>query len=147
MFDVVVWRILVMYRTLQPEFKYAQYLSELKCYSDRRLLSRFSGWHGLRVDTGRWKNNVHLDREDSLCLVCSSKHCSSATSCQDMEDEQHFLFDCPVYSSIWTSHASLFQHTRSVTDLFSKCEPNACDGFIRNWFSLRSSILTRSNFA
>ena len=43
-------------------------LSAVKCYSNRRLLSRFrSGCHGLRVDTGRWEHNVHLDRTDRLC--------------------------------------------------------------------------------
>ena len=41
---------LLLYRTLQPEYQYAHYLSEVKCFSNRRLLSRFrSGCHGLRV--------------------------------------------------------------------------------------------------
>ena len=48
----------LLYRTLQPEYKYADCLSAVKCYSNRRLLSRFrSGCHGLRVDTRRWENN------------------------------------------------------------------------------------------
>ena len=52
---------LLLHRTLQPEYQYAHYLSEVKCFSDRRLLSRFrSGCHGLHVDTGRWENTVHL---------------------------------------------------------------------------------------
>ena len=76
---------LLLYRTLQPEYQYAHYLSEVKCFSNRRLLSRFrTGCHGLRVDTGRWENNVHLDRKDRLCLVCSSA--------QQVEDEHHFLY-------------------------------------------------------
>ena len=91
---------LLLYRTLQPEYQYAHYLSEVKCFSNRRLLSRFrTGCHGLRVDTGRWENNVHLDRKDRLCLVCSSA--------QQVEDEHH-LFDCPAYSSIRASHANPF---------------------------------------
>ena len=33
-------------------------------------MSRFrSGCHGLRVDTDRWENNVHLDRKDRLCIL------------------------------------------------------------------------------
>ena len=113
----------------------AHYLSEVKCFSNRRLLSRFrSGCHGLRFDTGRWENNVHLDRKDRLCLACSSA--------QDVEDEHHFLFDCPAYSSIRASHANLFQCACSVFGFFDNCEANACGGFIRNCFSLRSSILT-----
>ena len=125
---------LVLYRSLQPEYVYAQYLSQVKCFSNRRLLSRFrSGCHGLRVDTGRWENSVHLDRKDRLCLVCRST--------QHVEDEHHFLFDCPVYSSLRASHASLFQHACSVSDFFTRCEVNMCGGFIRSCFSLRSSIL------
>ena len=81
---------------------------------------------------GRWENDVHLDRKDRLCLVCSSA--------QDVEDDHHFLFDCPAYSSIRASHANLFQCACSVSGFFDNCEANACGGFIRNCFSLRSSI-------
>ena len=50
-------------RTMQPEHKSAEYLSVVKCASNRRLISRFrTGCHGLRVDTGRWTDGVHLDR-------------------------------------------------------------------------------------
>ena len=91
--------------------------------------------HGLRVDTGRWEDSVHLNRKDRLCLVCRSS--------QQVEDEHHFLFDCPAYSSIRASHASLFQCACSVSDFFDSCEANACGGFIRNCFSLRSNILAR----
>jgi len=48
---------------MQPEYKSAEYLSVVKCASNRRLISRFrTGCHGLRVDTGRWADSVHLDR-------------------------------------------------------------------------------------
>ena len=48
-------------------------------------MSRFrSGCHGLRIDTGRWENNAHLDRKDGLCLVCSSA--------QQVEDELEHHF-------------------------------------------------------
>jgi len=87
-------------RTMQPEYRPAGCLSVVKCASNRRLISRFrAGCHGLRADTGRWADGVHLDRTDRLCLVCKSLDC--------VEDEQHFVFDCPAYShirySIWTS--------------------------------------------
>ena len=77
-----------LYRTLQPEYQYAHYLSNGKFFSNRSLLSRFrSSCHGLRVDTSRCENNAHLDRQDRLCLVRSSA--------QQVDDEHHFLFDCP----------------------------------------------------
>ncbi len=109
---------LSLYRTLEPEYKYADYLSTVKCFSNRRLLSRFRcGCHGLHIDTGRW---VGTERKDRLCQVCHSL--------QDVEDEQHFVFDCPAYSHIRTKHASLFQQTFTVPDFIAKCESNACGG-------------------
>jgi len=90
----------MLYRTMQPEYKSAEYLSVVKCASNRRLLSRFrTGCHGLRVDTGRWADGVHLDRTDRLCLVCKSLDC--------VQDEQHFVFDCPAYSHIRSQHLDL----------------------------------------
>ena len=77
---------LMLYRTMQPEYKSAEYLSVVKCAPNRRLISRFrTGCHGLRVDTGRWADGVHLDRTDRLCLVCKAL--------DYVEDEQHFVFD------------------------------------------------------
>ena len=83
----------MLYRTVQLEYKLAEYLSVVKYASNRRLNSRFeprTGCHGLRVDTGCWADGVHLDRTDRLCLVCKPLNC--------VEDEQHFVLDCPVYS-------------------------------------------------
>ena len=68
----------LLYRTLQPEYQYARYLSEVKCFSNRRLLSRCrSGCHELRVHTGRWEDSVHRDRKDRLFLVCRSSQQAS----------------------------------------------------------------------
>ena len=94
----------MLYRTMQPEYKSAEYLSVVKCASNRRLISRFeTGCHGLRVDTGRWADGVHLDRTDRLCLVCKSLDC--------VEEEQHFVFDCQRTAisdhSIWTSSSTV----------------------------------------
>ena len=76
---------LMLCRTMQPEYKPAKHLSVVKCASNRRLISRFrTGCHGLRVDTGRWAHNIHLDRTDRLCQVCKSLDC--------VEDEQQYIF-------------------------------------------------------
>lgn len=58
----------VLHRSLQFEYKYAQHLSEGKCLSNRRLLSR----NGLRVDRGKWEDSVHLDRKHRLYQACRS---------------------------------------------------------------------------
>ena len=83
----------MLYRTMQPEYKFAEYLAAVKRVSNRRLISRFrTGCHGLRIDTGRWADGVPLDRTDTLCLLCRSLY--------RVEDEQHFVFDCPAYSHV-----------------------------------------------
>ena len=92
---------LKLYVTLHDEYNYAAYLSAMKCWSNRRLLSRFrSGCHGLHVDTGQWEGNVHRDWGDRLCLVCNSS--------QAVEDEQPFFFCCPAYASLRVQSADLF---------------------------------------
>ena len=59
---------LMLYRTMQPEYKPAEYLSVVKCASIGRPISSFeTGCHGLRVATGRWAYSAHLDRTDRLC--------------------------------------------------------------------------------
>ena len=53
----------------------------------------------------------------------------------------------PVQNDLWSCDlpvclsAYLFQQGCTVADFLSKNEPNACGGFIRNCFSLRSRIL------
>ncbi len=88
------------------------------CYYLLLISSFRTGCHGLRVDTGRWADGVHLDRTDRLCLVCKSLDC--------VEDEQHFVFDCSAYSHIRSHHLDLLQHCCTIADFMSLCEPSAC---------------------
>ena len=122
-----------------PEYNPAEYLSVVKCASNRRLTSRFrTGCHGLRVDTGRWADGVHLDRTDRLldrlCLVCKSL--------VREEDEQHFVFYCPAYSRIRSQHLNLLQHCCTIAAFLTSCEPNGCGGFLRECFACRKQILS-----
>jgi len=77
---------------------------------------------------------VHLDRTDRLCLVCKSLDC--------VEDEQHFVFDCPAYSHIRSQHLDLLQHCCTIADFMIFCEPNACGGFLRECFACRKQMLS-----
>ena len=95
-------------------------------------MSRFrSGCHGMQIDTGQQEDHGHVDRKDRLCLVYRST--------QDVEDEQHFLFNCPVYNSLRVIQACFSTLT---PHMFTRCETYACSGFIRICVSLTSSILT-----
>ena len=115
------------YKTLQPVRRYADYLSTIRCASNRRLISRFRrGCHGLQVDTIRWVKDVDVDRG---CLVCYSPGC--------VEDEQHFIFDCPAYNHIRVKHMNLLQYCCTLADFLSLCEPKSGGGFLRDCFAYR----------
>ena len=108
-FTMTKYSTLKFYRTLQPVYKYADYLSTIRCVSNRRLGSRFrTGCHGLQVDTDRWVEGVDMDRG---CLVCNSPGC--------VEDERHFIFDCAAYNVIRVMHMNLFQYCCIVADFLS----------------------------
>ena len=106
------------YRTLQPVYRHADYLSAVKCVFNRRLVSRFrTGCDGLQVDTYWWAKDVDMSRG---CFICKWLGF--------VKDEQRFVFNCPVYSHIGTKHVSLFQHCCTAADCMSFCEPDACGG-------------------
>ncbi len=93
----------MLYRTMQPEYKSAEYLSVVKCVSNRRLISRFrTGCHGLRVDTGRWADGVHLDRTG--CVECASRWIVQRTSSSLFLTAQRTAISG---HSIWTSCSSV----------------------------------------
>ena len=78
--------------------------------------------HKLRIETGRYDN---LPRGERLCNLCN---------CNRIEDETHFLLDCPSFSSIrdmffskvepkipflrLQSQESLLSHLMNSTDYF-----------------------------
>ena len=124
-----------LYRTFHPAHAYAQYLSIVRCLSNRRLISRFrSGCHGLHVDTGRFAKNGHrVEKEDRVCHVCHSTA---------IEDEQHFLLDCPAYSHLRAEHAELFQASPcTVASVINTSNPNLLGRHLRPCHSHGKSVL------
>ena len=89
------------YQPLQPEYVLAPYLSAVKGFKSRKLISRFRcGCHGLHVDTGRLLPLAQqVPREQRHCVFCTS---GSA------EDEHHFVFDCPAYCAIRNRFTNIF---------------------------------------
>ena len=61
-------------------------------------------------------------RDHRVCQVCHA---------HVVEDEQHSLFECPVYSHICDRHLSLFD-TFSVTSFFSICQHGLTARYLRN---------------
>jgi hypothetical protein len=77
------------YSLLSPAFGPQPYLHRCRDPFGRSCLSKFRlSSHSLAVETGRWGG---LEREDRRCTHCNGKA---------IEDEQHFLFDCPSLSDL-----------------------------------------------
>ena len=74
-------------------------------------------------------------------ILIGKTGCVWSVSLQEVEDEQHFLFECPAYSHIRAKHADLLQQIFTVPDFFARIEPNACGAFLRECSSCRNSIL------
>ena len=73
----------------------ASYLRDIRPSAELFSLMKFRlGAHSLRVETDRWLR-PKPPREQRVC-----RHCCM----QAVEDEQHFLFDCPFHSIIRGQH-------------------------------------------
>ena len=76
----------------------AVYLRVLHTPSQRRVLARFrTGSHELMVEVGRY---TKVPRVQRFCPCC--------TPIFVVEDEQHMIFHCPLYSEIRTQFEDLF---------------------------------------
>ncbi len=94
----------------------ASYLRDIRPSASLFSLIKFRlGGHSLRVETDRW-SRPKPPREQRVC-----RHCSM----QAVEDEQHFLFDCPFYSIIRGQHFSLFGPNYQQRDLRLFFEQNS----------------------
>ncbi len=89
------------YQPLQPKYALAPYLSAVKGFKSRKLISRFRcGFHGLHVDTGRLLPlTQQVPRVQRYCVFCASGLA---------EDEHHFVFDCPAYCAIRNRFTNIF---------------------------------------
>lgn len=45
--------------------------------------------HRLEVEAGRWARPVRVDYDERKCRICSK-----------LEDEFHFIFECPIYTDL-----------------------------------------------
>ena len=90
---------------------------------EQELIGQVQEWlHGLRVDAGRWKNNVHLDKKDRLCLECKSSQC--------VEDDATLLLIALCTVMLEPDMQVFFSIPLLFYAFFATCEPNACCGFM-----------------
>ena len=87
------------YHKIKTNYSPPAYLDLTRKNPSRKTLVKLRiSSHKLRIETGRYDN---LPRGERLCNLCN---------CNRIEDETHFLLDCPSFSSI-------------IEMFFSKLEP------------------------
>ena len=102
---------------------------EMPSFRNRQIISKFlCSNHRLRIETGR-----HIDslREERLCKLCEMSK---------VEDESHFILECPTYDSIRTESPINFENHSSVETLFHLEEPQILAEFLRKACDKRDQL-------
>ena len=86
----------------------AEYLSARPSPALFALIKFRLGLHRLRVETDRWLP-VRPPIDQRIC-----RHCNMNA----VENQQHLLFDWPLYSGIWQQHTVLFGSDQGSIRLF-----------------------------
>ena len=85
------------YIKFKTSFGIEQYLLSINNRYQRSRISEFrSGTTSLNIETGRWRQQA---RHERFCPFCGDQ----------VEDEIHFLFQCPFYIDIRQSHHRLLK--------------------------------------
>lgn len=92
---------------MKTELKSELYLEHDNPLSRRLLTMLRGGTNRLRIETGRWKK---IPVEQRICQIC--------LSCDQVEDEAHFLLDCGVYNVVRERmYEEIFQRTGHDIDV------------------------------
>ena len=96
----------------------------------RACLSRFRcSCHDLRVERDRYlPEAVKPPRHMRTCLICAS---------HAVEDEHHFIFDCPLYDTLRFQFADIFSTDCHTVACFLTKNPDRIAQYIYSCFELR----------
>ena len=91
----------IFYRTIS-EFCFQDYLEVVTIKKFRNALSKLRmSSHRLEVETGRWARPNAIPFAERLCKICNK-----------LEDEFHFILECPVYSDLRKLYVSRYYFNR-----------------------------------
>jgi len=85
------------YITLKTKLELEEYVLRFEKRNRRQLTMMRGGTNYLRIERGRWEKET---KEERVCNVCVS---------QEIEDEKHFLLNCPNYKQ---ERASMYEKIR-----------------------------------
>ena len=87
----------VFYNNLR-NFKFHSYLNVCKIKKFRQSLTRLRvSSHRLEIEAGRWNKPIATPLNDRKCKICNV-----------LEDEYHFVIECPFYTELRTRYIKQF---------------------------------------
>ena len=99
--------MVIYYRTIVNKDISNIYTSFINDYY-RRIITRWRlSNHTLKIETQRY-SRPYIPRENRVCSFCN-----------ELEDETHVIFDCPLYHSIRHKHEDLLSLKRNVNDILN----------------------------
>ena len=121
-----------LYAKVKKEFSTDAYL-EMLSFKSRQIITKFlSSNHRLRIETGR-HTNPKIPRDERLCQLCDLSK---------VEDECHFILECPTYDSIRRDSPIKFENYASPEPIFHLEEPIILADFLRKAYDKRDQLTT-----
>ena len=123
-------------------FQFQPYLENINVMKFSHAFSKLRvSSHRLAIETGRWVRPIPIPVGERKCFTC-----------QTLEDEYHFVLECPIYSQIRQQYIARYYWTRPsmlkfielINNTSIKCCRKLCV-YIHKAFELRSEILYRNN--
>ena len=123
---------LSLYAKVKKDFSIDAYLG-MPSFKSRQIITKFlSSNHRLRIETGRHTDPT-TPRKDRLCQLCDMNK---------VEDESHFILECPTYDSIRRESAIQFENYSSPESIFHLEEPTILAEFLRKACGKRDQLTT-----
>ena len=118
-------RKLDLYSKTKTKFEISAY-TDLP-FRERQMISKFlCSSHKLHIETGR---HHKIPREDRICQLCTLNK---------VEDEGHFILDCPAYSQI---RSEIFHNMAIDLRQLLAQEPLTLATYLRKAYKLRDELL------
>ena len=81
-------------------FNFKTYLDDITITKFRVALTQLRlSSHRLRIETGRWNKPVSTPFHERICIICSK-----------LEDEYHFLLECPAYNTLRSQYIKQYYY-------------------------------------
>ena len=124
---------LLFYGKIKRNFLFETYL-ELPNFYQRKIIAKFRcSDHVLEIEKGR---HLKVPREERFCRFCTNA---------EIESEEHFLSDCPLYKDLRTTR-SIFAIRHDIYDSFIHTYPETLGSFLLSAFQIRQQNIIAAEY-